>query len=76
MPSTFSRLIGLLLLASPAAAQTPAELLRPAQTIVLGPHATVGGTVVLPNHNTVLLLTDSESPEIVVQCLAPDGHSL
>jgi hypothetical protein len=76
MPSTFSRLIGLLLLASPAAAQTPAELLRPAQTIALGPHATVGGTVVLPNHNTVLLLTDSESPEIVVQCLAPDGHTL
>ena len=74
MPTSFSWIIGLLLAAGSAAAQT--SLLRPAQTITLGPHATVGGTVVLPNHNTVLLLTDAESPDIVAQCLAPDGHIL
>jgi hypothetical protein len=67
-------LAGLLLAADPVAAQSFA--LRPAQTIALGPHATVGGTVVLPNHNTVLLLSDGESPNIEVQCLAPDGHTL
>lgn len=72
----YSWLTGLLLLAGPVAAQAPAEPLRPAQTIALGAHATLGGTVVLPNHNTVLLLTDAESPNIVVQCLAPDGHTL
>ena len=30
----------------------------------------------LPNHNTVLLLTNSESSEVVAQCLAPDGRTL
>ena len=69
-------LAGLLLAASPAAVRAQAGPLHPAQTIALGPHATVGGTVVLPNHNTVLLLTDSESLDIVAQCLAPDGHTL
>jgi hypothetical protein len=58
------------------AAQGAAEVLRPAQTIALGPHTTVGGTIVLPNHNTVLLLTNSDSPTVVAQCLAPDGHTL
>ncbi|MFD1874643.1 hypothetical protein [Hymenobacter bucti] len=70
-------LLGLsLLTGGTAAAQGPATALRPAQTIALGPHATVGGTVALPNHNTVLLLTSSESSDVVAQCLAPDGHTL
>lgn len=70
-------LVGLLLLSGgTVAAQAPAEMLQSAQTITLGPHATVGGTVVLPNHNTILLLTDSKSPDVVAQCLAPDGHTL
>jgi hypothetical protein len=70
-------LLGLSLLSGgAAAAQGPVEILRPAQTIVLGSHATVGGTVVLPNHNTVLLLTNSDSPDVVAQCLAPDGRTL
>jgi hypothetical protein len=70
-------LVSLSLLSSGAvAAQGSAELLRPAQTIALSPHTTVGGTVALPNHNTVLLLTNSASPEVVAQCLAPDGHTL
>jgi len=76
MPKRYSWIIGLLLAAGSAAAQAQTTPLHPAQTIALGPHATMGGTVVLPNHNTVLLLSDGESPAIVVQCLAPDGHTL
>ncbi|RZK21847.1 MAG: hypothetical protein EOO56_10600 [Hymenobacter sp.] len=77
MKGFYCSLLGLSLLSGgKVAAQGPAEVLRPAQTIALSPHATVGGTLVLPNHNTVLLLTNSESPEVVAQCLAPDGHTL
>lgn len=77
MKGLYSSLLGLSLLSgSTAAAQGPVEVLHPAQTITLGAHATVGGTLVLPNHNTVLLLTNSQSLEVVAQCLAPDGHTL
>ncbi|TVT43665.1 hypothetical protein FNT36_06160 [Hymenobacter setariae] len=76
MSILYYSLLGFSLLSSGAAAQGPAEVLHSAQTIALGPHATVGGTVVLPNHNTVLFLTNSESRELVAQCLAPDGHTL
>jgi hypothetical protein len=76
MKKTYLLLASLLLTGGVARAQTSASLLRPAQTIELGPHATVGGTIALPNHNLVLLLTDSESLDIVAQCLAPDGHTL
>jgi hypothetical protein len=64
----------LLLVAGPAVAQT--SLLHPAQSIALGPKATLGSTLLLPNHNTVLLLADPDSPTLVAQCLAPDGHTL
>jgi hypothetical protein len=67
---------GLLLTAGPAVAQARADALQPVQTISLGAHGTVGGTVALPNHNLVLLLTDAVSPDITAQCLAPDGHTL
>ncbi|MDQ2794994.1 MAG: hypothetical protein M3Y12_13455, partial [Bacteroidota bacterium] len=36
----------------------------------------LGGTVNLPNHNTVLLLTDAGSSDVTAQCLAPDGRTL
>jgi hypothetical protein len=77
MKVIYSSLLSLSLLSGGrVAAQGPADVLRPAQTIALDAHATVGGTVVLPNHNTVLLLTSSESAEVIAQCLAPDGHTL
>ena len=36
----------------------------------------LAGTLSLPNHNMVLLLTDAESFDITAQCLAPDGHTV
>lgn len=71
-------LLALLLAAGPALAQAqaPTEVLHPAQTIALGPKARLGSTLLLPNHNTVLLLVDPDSPTMVAQCLAPDGHTL
>lgn len=72
-----SLLFACLLGAGTAAAQTPASgPLHAAQTIALGPTTALGGTVVLPNHNTVLFLTDTEQPTMRAQCLAPDGHTL
>jgi len=69
-------LLALLLAAGPALAQAPTEVLHPAQTIALGPKARLGSTLLLPNHNTALLLADPDSPTMVAQCLAPDGHTL
>lgn len=69
-------LTGLLLAAGHARAQAPTALLQPVQTIGLGEHGTVGGTLRLPNHNLVLLLTDAVSFDVTAQCLAPDGHTL
>jgi hypothetical protein len=71
-------LLALLLAIGPnlAQAQAPTEVLHPAQTIALGPKAKLGSTLLLPNHNTVLLLVDPDSPTMVAQCLAPDGHTL
>ena len=69
-------LAGLLLAASPVFAQAQAGPLHLAQTIELGPKATLRSTLLLSNHNTVLLLTDSDSPMLLAQCLAPDGHTL
>ncbi len=77
MKGLYSSLLSFSLLSGgTVAAQGPVEVLHPAQTIALGAHATVGGTLVLPNHNTIVLLTNSESPGVVAQCLAPDGHTL
>lgn len=71
-------LLALLLAAGPALAQAqaPTEVLHPAQTIALGPKATLGLTLLLPNHNTVLLIADYGTSGLVAQCLAPDGHTL
>jgi hypothetical protein len=69
-------LVGWLLSILPATAQTLSGVLHPAQTITLGTRTKVGGTIALPNHNLVLLLTSSETPEVTAQCLAPDGHTL
>jgi len=72
-------LLGFLLLAAGSAlaqAQAPTAVLHPTQTIPLRPKATLGSTLLLPNHNTVLLLADPDSPTLVAQCLAPDGHTL
>jgi len=65
-----------LLTAGSAAAQVPTGVLHLAQTIGLDPHTRVGSTVALPNHNLVLLLSSAASPDVVAQCLAPDGHTL
>lgn len=74
---TFRYLLASWLLAtSPVAAQMAPKGLQLAQTITLGARSQVGGTIALPNHNLVLLLTSSESPDIVAQCLAPDGQTL
>ncbi|MFD1874642.1 hypothetical protein [Hymenobacter bucti] len=64
-----------LLLAGPALAQSAGPP-KPAQSITLDDHATVGGVVTLPNQNTVLLLTNSAKTDVVAQCLAPDGHTV
>lgn len=71
-------LLSLLLAAGSTLAQAQAstEVLHPAQTIALGPKARLGSTLLLPNHNTVLLLADPDSPTLVAQCLAPDGRTL
>jgi hypothetical protein len=57
---------------APPAAPAP---LQPVQTIALGTHAALAGTIQLPNRNTVLLLTDTESPNIHLQCLTPEGNT-
>lgn len=69
---------GLLLGAATATAQTKpaAGPLQAAQRIALSEHAMLAGTLSLPNHNMVLLLTDAESFDITAQCLAPDGHTV
>ena len=59
---------------APASAQTAAPL-TPVQTIALGPQAALGGTVRLPNHHTVLLLTDAQAPTIQARCLTPAGQT-
>ncbi|SFQ52767.1 hypothetical protein [Hymenobacter arizonensis] len=78
MKHFYRSLASLLLLASGnvAAQQPAAGPLQTAQTISLGEHTMLAGTLVLPNHNTVLLLTDGVSFDITAQCLAPDGHTL
>ncbi len=76
MPNRYSWLTGLLLAASTAAAQAQAPVLHPVQTITLSPNAWLSSTLLLPNHNTVLLLCDLSSPTLIAQCLAPDGHTL
>jgi hypothetical protein len=65
-----------LLLAAPALAQpkVPAPL-QPVQSIALGTHAALASTIQLPNHSTVLLLTDTESPNIHLQCLSATGQT-
>ena len=70
-------LAALICTAGGAAAQAPAAApLHLVQSITLGPNASLGGTIRLPNHNTVLLLTDTELPTMRAQCLTPDGHTL
>ena len=64
-----------LLLAGTALAQQ-AGLPKPTQSITLDDHTTVGGVVTLSNQNTVLLLTNSAKPDVVAQCLAPDGRTV
>lgn len=63
--------------ASRVAAQAPATVpLHLAQTIELAPNAALGGTIRLPNHNTVLFITDTDRAAMRAQCLAPNGHTL
>lgn len=74
MKTPYHFLAGLLVLAAGAArGQAPAPL-RPVSTIDLGTHTALGGSVQLANHNTVLLLTDTESPAVRLKCLKPDGQ--
>ena len=63
-----------LLLTVPTTAQVPAPLTQ-VQTIELGTHTALGGTVRLPNHNTLLLLTDAQAPTIRARCLTPAGQT-
>ena len=80
MKNLYRSLTAALLLAgtSPAAVaqQKAAGPLQAAQSIALGEHTMLAGTIALPNHNTVLLLTDAVSFDITAQCLAPDGHTV
>jgi hypothetical protein len=79
MKKPYRLLLALLLgAAGPVAAQAPPAVptLHAVQTIALGPNATLGGTIRLPNHNTVLLLTDTERPTLQAQCLSPEGRTL
>jgi hypothetical protein len=77
MKHHYRLLLALLALAGTAAAQAPAvATLHAVQTIALGPNATLGGTIRLPNHNTVLLLTDTERATMQAQCLSPEGRTL
>jgi hypothetical protein len=77
MKHVYRRLTGLLLLASgSAAAQAQATgPLQPVQSIALAPNSALGGTVQLANRSMVLLLTDTDSPNIRVQCLSADGQT-
>jgi hypothetical protein len=70
---------GLLVLAgagTSARAQSAVASLQKVQTIALDAHTSLGGTVQLANRNTVLLLTDTETPTVRMRCLAPDGHTV
>ena len=76
MPKLYPLLLSLFLLpAGPVVAQAPSPL-QPVQGIALGPMATLGGSVQLPNHNTVLLLTDTDQPGLRVVCLSAEGRTL
>jgi hypothetical protein len=76
MTKLYPLLLSLFFLPSgPAAAQAPSPL-QPVQRIALGPTATLGGSVQLPNHNTVLLLTDTEQPGLRAVCLSAEGRTL
>ena len=67
----------LLSTAGRVAAQAPATVpLHLVQTIELAPNAALGGTIRLPNHNTVLFITDTDRAAMRAQCLAPNGHTL
>lgn len=68
--------VALLLAGGNAAAQSATGPLQAIQSINLGAHGSLGGTVVLPNHNTVLLLTDADAPGVRAQCLAPNGRTV
>lgn len=57
-----------------AEAQAPAAP-QPVQTINLGTHTALGGAVQLANGRTVLLLNDTESNNVHVQCLGTDGQT-
>ncbi|MCC2546392.1 hypothetical protein LJY25_08040 [Hymenobacter sp. BT175] len=48
----------------------------PVQTISLDPREMLGGVVHLTNQNTVLLLSNSETPDVRVRTLGPDGQTL
>ena len=79
MKNLYRSLTAVLLLSAANAAALPppaAGPLQAAQSIALGEHAMLAGTLSLPNHNMVLLLTDAESFDITAQCLAPDGHTV
>ncbi|MFC6223761.1 hypothetical protein ACFP2F_10955 [Hymenobacter artigasi] len=79
MKNLYRSLSAVLLLSAATAATPPppaAGPLQAAQSIALGEHAMLAGTLSLPNHNMVLLLTDAESFDITAQCLAPDGHTV
>ena len=54
----------------------PVGPLQPAQTISLGPTAALGGSVQLPNHSTVLLLTDTEQLGLRAVCLSAEDRPL
>ncbi|HEX8326589.1 MAG TPA: hypothetical protein VF629_03530 [Hymenobacter sp.] len=80
MKNLYCSLTATLLLAGASnavAQQKPAPApLQSVQSISLGEHAMLAGTLVLPNHNTVLLLTDAVTFDITAHCLAPDGRTV
>ncbi|MFD2784492.1 hypothetical protein [Hymenobacter rubripertinctus] len=47
----------------------------PVQSIPLTAHETLGGLVQLANGNTVLFLSNSQSPDVRVQALQPNGQT-
>lgn len=63
-------LLSACLLWFPALAQLP-----PVQSLTLTPHETLGGVVQTANGNTVLFLSSSQSPEVRVQALQPNGQT-
>ncbi|GAA4365553.1 hypothetical protein GCM10023185_35890 [Hymenobacter saemangeumensis] len=70
---------GALLLATTSAMLPPPgppAPLQPVQSIALGTHAALAGTIQLTDRNTVLLLTDTETPNIHLQCLDPKGKTV